>query len=161
MKLSPSSTKTIQDKCDNFIKEYTALIKDSADLYTDLQPLVSTLQKPVAHEAEVRPLMGTVGTNLRGLSARLARLVGLVTEMTHAMGHITHPRRELTEAMRHRDRRSGELLCPSCGHPMVPMRRCLTHGDRIYMWYVCPRRNGEQGCGHVEIERVREVNTVG
>ena len=47
--------------------------------------------------------------------------------------------------------RRQPILCPNCKKEMVCMNKFdsiykLTRG--VYIWYVCPRRNGEHGCGH-------------
>ena len=42
-------------------------------------------------------------------------------------------------------------ICPNCRHEMV----CMNKFESIYnlirgffVWYICPRREGETGCGH-------------
>ncbi|MFC1631129.1 hypothetical protein ACFL1I_08660 [Candidatus Omnitrophota bacterium] len=42
------------------------------------------------------------------------------------------------------------ILCPSCGHEIVCMHKFekfYEKNEGFYVWYVCPRRAGETGCG--------------
>ena len=53
--------------------------------------------------------------------------------------------------MRKRKEKRKLIICPNCGCRMVCMNRIesiykLIRG--IYIWYVCPRRKEEEGCGH-------------
>ncbi len=43
------------------------------------------------------------------------------------------------------------IICPNCRHEMVCMNRFESIYKLIrgfYVWYICPRRKGEVGCGH-------------
>jgi len=43
------------------------------------------------------------------------------------------------------------VICPYCHHEMVCMNRFESIYNLIrgfHVWYVCPRRKGERGCGH-------------
>ena len=53
--------------------------------------------------------------------------------------------------------RRKPIVCPNCNHEMVCMNRFesvykLIRG--LYVWYVCPRRKGESGCGHTALLEV-------
>ena len=48
-------------------------------------------------------------------------------------------------------RRPATVKCPYCKHEMMCMNKFesiyqLVRG--FYVWYVCPSRKGEDGCGH-------------
>lgn len=43
------------------------------------------------------------------------------------------------------------IICPNCHHKMACMNRFESIYKLIrgfYVWYICPRRKGENGCGH-------------
>jgi hypothetical protein len=43
------------------------------------------------------------------------------------------------------------IICPNCRVQMVCMNRFESIYKLIrgyYVWYICPRRKGESGCGH-------------
>jgi len=43
------------------------------------------------------------------------------------------------------------IICPNCGCKMLCMNRFQSVYNLIrgfYVWYICPRRKGEHGCGH-------------
>ncbi len=53
--------------------------------------------------------------------------------------------------MKRKKERRRPIICPYCGRTMVCMDRFESVAKRIkglYVWYICPRRKGEQGCGH-------------
>ena len=42
-------------------------------------------------------------------------------------------------------------ICPNCRHEMVCMNKIESIYNLIrgfFVWYICPRREGETGCGH-------------
>lgn len=53
------------------------------------------------------------------------------------------------------------IVCPYCGTQMVCMNKftaVVKTLKGIFVWYVCPRRSGEKGCGHtmpIEAESVK------
>ncbi|GBE05836.1 hypothetical protein BMS3Abin10_01472 [bacterium BMS3Abin10] len=50
-----------------------------------------------------------------------------------------------------RQERRRPVICPYCATEMKCMNRFESVYQRIdgfYVWYVCPRRRGENGCGH-------------
>ena len=50
-----------------------------------------------------------------------------------------------------RKERRRPIVCPNCRHEMVCMNRFESIYKLIrgfYVWYICPRRKGEGGCGH-------------
>ena len=47
--------------------------------------------------------------------------------------------------------RRKHIVCPNCHQEMVCMNRFESIYNLIrgfYVWYICPRRKGEKGCGH-------------
>jgi hypothetical protein len=53
--------------------------------------------------------------------------------------------------MRRRKEKRTPIVCPNCGCKMVCMNRIESIYNLIrgfYIWYVCPRREKEDGCGH-------------
>lgn len=53
--------------------------------------------------------------------------------------------------MKKRKERRKPIICPNCHHEMVSMNRFESIYKLIrgfYVWYICPRREGEGGCGH-------------
>ena len=40
------------------------------------------------------------------------------------------------------------IRCPKCQTEMVCMRMYNIEGDAISIWYICPRRKHEEGCGY-------------
>ncbi len=68
---------------------------------------------------------------------------------------------------RRRDKRRP-VLCPNCHREMVCMNRFESIYKLIrgfYVWYICPRRNGEDGCGHITLfefspqtKRLRQIS---
>jgi hypothetical protein len=53
--------------------------------------------------------------------------------------------------MRKRKEKRKPITCPNCHHEMACMNKFesiykLLRG--FYVWYICPRRKGESGCGH-------------
>lgn len=57
--------------------------------------------------------------------------------------------------------RRHPTVCPYCGTQMVCMNKFTAAFKTlagIFVWYICPRRKGEIGCGHtmpIEIKPVR------
>ncbi len=53
-----------------------------------------------------------------------------------------------------RKRRRRPIRCANCGREMVSMNRFESIYNLIrgfYVWYICPRRKGENGCGHATL----------
>ena len=47
--------------------------------------------------------------------------------------------------------RRRHAICPNCRQEMVCMNKFESIYNLIrgfYVWYICPRRKGETGCGH-------------
>ncbi len=69
--------------------------------------------------------------------------------------------------MARKKERRKPIICPNCHHEMVCMNRFESIYKLIrgfYVWYVCPRRKGEKGCGHTVLfavspktKRVRRI----
>jgi hypothetical protein len=57
--------------------------------------------------------------------------------------------------------RRHPISCPYCGTQMVCMNKFTAAFKTlagIFVWYICPRRKGEVGCGHtmpIEIQPVK------
>lgn len=50
--------------------------------------------------------------------------------------------------------RRQPVVCPHCGKEMVSMKGAQSITDRFYVWYICPRREGEKGCGYACLVQV-------
>jgi len=53
--------------------------------------------------------------------------------------------------MARREEKRKPITCPNCHRQMLCMNRFESIYKLIrgfYVWYVCPRRKGEKGCGH-------------
>lgn len=53
--------------------------------------------------------------------------------------------------MKKRRERRKSIICPYCGQGMVCMSRFESIFRQVkgfYVWYICPRRKEENGCGH-------------
>ena len=53
--------------------------------------------------------------------------------------------------MKKRKEKRKPIICPYCQEEMVSMNRFESAYKLIrgfYVWYICPRRKGEEGCGH-------------
>jgi hypothetical protein len=48
------------------------------------------------------------------------------------------------------------VLCPKCQTQMVCMNLFDRMENTTFVWYVCPRRTGEKGCGYSEAVKVQE-----
>lgn len=58
--------------------------------------------------------------------------------------------------------RRHPIVCPYCGIQMVCMNKftaAFKTLQGIFLWYICPRRKGEQGCGHTMPIEVKPVET--
>jgi len=63
--------------------------------------------------------------------------------------------------MRKRKERRKPVICPHCHHEMICMNRFESIYNLIrgfYVWYVCPRRKGEGGCGHSVMVEISPKN---
>ncbi len=59
--------------------------------------------------------------------------------------------KEKREGVAKSKERRKSVICPYCRHEMVCMNRFESIYNLIrgfYIWYICPRRKGEDGCGH-------------
>ena len=48
------------------------------------------------------------------------------------------------------------VLCPKCSMQMICMNLYDRAEKTTFVWYVCPRRDGEHGCGYSEPVKVQE-----
>ena len=56
-----------------------------------------------------------------------------------------------------RKERRKTMICSNCGQEMVCMNKFDAISQLIrglYVWYVCPRRKEERGCGHCALLEV-------
>jgi len=59
--------------------------------------------------------------------------------------------------MRRRKEKRKPIVCPNCGCRTVCMHRVESIYNLIrgfYIWYVCPRRKEEEGCGHSALVKI-------
>ncbi|MBN3037801.1 MAG: hypothetical protein JW869_00105 [Candidatus Omnitrophica bacterium] len=50
--------------------------------------------------------------------------------------------------------RRRPVKCPHCRREMVSMKQVQAIAERFYVWYICPRREGEGGCGYACLVQV-------